>query len=97
MNNLLNIIQKVSWLALNSKVVLSITNPVLILSAQIPTKIVENRQVLILYAEDVTCFSKRAIVHLSHIFDSILHLFYFPPIWKSSTILFWLSLKSPKY
>ncbi|KAL4119779.1 hypothetical protein QTP88_012551 [Uroleucon formosanum] len=38
-------------------------------------------------AEVARCLSKRAIVHLTHIFNSILRLFQFPSLWKFSTII----------
>jgi len=38
-------------------------------------------------AEVARCLPKRAIVHLSHIFNSILRLSHFPNLWKFSTII----------
>jgi hypothetical protein len=38
-------------------------------------------------AEVVKCLPKRAIVHITHIFNSIIRLSYFPLLWKFSTII----------
>jgi hypothetical protein len=38
-------------------------------------------------AEVARCLPKKAIVHLSHIFNSVLRLSYFPILWKFSTII----------
>jgi hypothetical protein len=38
-------------------------------------------------AEVVKCFPKRAIVHITHIFNSIIRLSYFPLLWKFSKII----------
>ncbi|KAL4096494.1 hypothetical protein QTP88_021439 [Uroleucon formosanum] len=46
-------------------------------------------------AEVARCLPKRAIVHLSHIFNSILRLSHFPSLWKFSTIILVPKLNKP--